>query len=119
MYTNIYIFSLLYVYYIAFVYFDFDFKGGMTPEQTYLTRQLILSAVAEERGARCSFMVELYNVFYTDQRVSMVMELMDGGSLQDCLDTIVEQREEDENQKKRKMDSNNFSFSNRYACKKY
>ena len=117
MYTNIYIFSLLYVYYIAFVYFDFE--GGMTPEQTYLTRQLILSAVAEERGARCPFMVELYNVFYTDQRVSMVMELMDGGSLQDCLDTIVEQREEDENQKKRKMDSNNFSFSNRYACKKY
>ena len=42
-------------------------EGGMSEQQTFLTRQLILSAVAEERGARCPFMVELYNVFYTDQ----------------------------------------------------
>jgi serine/threonine protein kinase len=65
----------------------------MDAEQAFLTRQLILSVVAEERGARCPFMVELYNVFYTDQRVSIVMELMDGGSLQDKLDDYIAERD--------------------------
>jgi serine/threonine protein kinase len=88
-------------------------EGGMTPEQTYLTRQLILSAVAEERGARCPFMVELYNVFYTDQRVSIVMELMDGGSLQDRLDDEITAREEEEEHNRRVRESNNFAFDGR------
>ena len=45
-------------------------------------------------------MVELYNVFYTDQRVSIVMELMDGGSLQDHLDDVLAEREEEQRQQR-------------------
>ena len=51
-------------------------EGGMSEHQIFLTRQLILSAVAEERGARCPFMVELYNVFYTDQVKRNLLHLL-------------------------------------------
>ena len=67
-------------------------------------------------------MVELYNVFYTDQRVSIVMELMDGGSLQDHLDDVLAEREEEQRQQRKQHhhqqhqqyqehQANNFSFA--------
>jgi serine/threonine protein kinase len=56
-------------------------------EQQHLIRQLILSGMAEKRGARMPHLVELYQVFTSADgtKVSIVMEFMDGGSLEDVV----------------------------------
>ena len=54
-------------------------RRRLSDRQAYLARQLLFLPL-QERGARCPS-VALYSVFYSNFRVSIVMELMDRGSL--------------------------------------
>ena len=59
----------------------------LSEEQRHLIRQLLLSAMAEKRGAKMPHLVELYQVFTSADgaKVNIVMEFMDGGSLEDLI----------------------------------
>ena len=57
----------------------------MNSTMRHFCRQLLLSFIAQERGTLCPWIVDLFQVFYSDTKVSIILEYMDRGSLQDYI----------------------------------